>query len=443
MEPTYDIIKKLGSGTYGTVYEVKDKYTKNIYALKESYIDVEGVNVLEFHILFTIVHPNIIRGIYFTSRDDPLRSYIYMELADMTLKDYISTKGNIDEDRLIYEFLSAMSFLHANNFVHCDIKPDNILILNDSIKLADFGLVELNSYIPNVCMAYFFAPPEAILQVYPQYKNGFKELKEFITDNYYEEILPESIDIWAVGMIIYYIIEKKHFFIFSDVTFVPEYLTFLKNYSEEIRSRLTNYKYLPCLLKCLNPHVSLRSDNINDVFMSSPAFKKGIRDKLILGSTDYNEVNFYKEPFKLKYEFTGEILMITYFAFLDLFYRLYYILEDESKLEDYQIICFIIACKLYDKDIFVEYFEKVDDYEEKEIEVLELLDGHVIYNNFYTYAFSLQSLIDIYPLTLDSYEYLSTDYKSYMTELEFNETAEQRGNRESINIKYNEFIERI
>jgi wee1-like protein kinase len=72
------------------------------------------------------------------------RLFIQTELCVGTLRDEISGGVITSEKRqykLLREMLLALDFIHRNNMVHLDIKPDNIFIKNDQYKLGDFGLV--------------------------------------------------------------------------------------------------------------------------------------------------------------------------------------------------------------------------------------------------------------------------------------------------------------
>jgi wee1-like protein kinase len=72
------------------------------------------------------------------------RLFIQTELCVGTLSDEIDKGCLVLEKRrfkLLREMLLALDFIHRNNMVHLDIKPDNIFIKNDQYKLGDFGLV--------------------------------------------------------------------------------------------------------------------------------------------------------------------------------------------------------------------------------------------------------------------------------------------------------------
>ncbi|MEM3858884.1 MAG: protein kinase [Candidatus Micrarchaeaceae archaeon] len=445
----YEKLNILGRGKYGEVFRIKDKRDNNYYALKISKISEYGTNILEYNVLFTLEHPNIIKGINFTSRLNPLTSYIQMELADLTLEDYILLNHNIDADNLIYEFLSAINFLHKNGFVHCDIKPDNILIKNNRLKLADLGLTSLKYLSPNPCLIYLFSPPEFILYSLDEDVDDYDKLEDFIINNNYDFLSAESLDIWAVGMIIYYILQKRY--LISRNNFILKYIDYIKDYKNNLKYNLSssNMKYYDMLLKCLEPNPHLRATNIKDVFISSPIYSAGIRDDLIKGITKYNYPYFEIKDFDIKsddldYFIKYKISLVTYFGFLDLFYRAISILTDEST-KDLFIYCFLMACKIYDINLFYDKFEEIKfvNYNILEFKILQSLNGRIIYDNFYTYAFSLQSLIKIFNYTTNSKLYLTTDYEQFMSTLALMETDEELKNRKSKKTKFKEYMDYI
>lgn len=136
----YEIIAPIGEGGAGIVFDVlKDNVH---YALKECVeLDCESLKRFsrELRIIKTLDSPNIVKVI-----DEDLTyemPYYIMEKCDLSLERAIKT--GITEDQKYTFFLQAckgFAELHNNGIVHRDIKPSNILILNDVVKISDFGL---------------------------------------------------------------------------------------------------------------------------------------------------------------------------------------------------------------------------------------------------------------------------------------------------------------
>eukprot|EP00826_Nyctotherus_ovalis_P001303 TRINITY_DN10192_c0_g1_i12.p1 TRINITY_DN10192_c0_g1~~TRINITY_DN10192_c0_g1_i12.p1 ORF type:complete len:242 (-),score=80.61 TRINITY_DN10192_c0_g1_i12:708-1433(-) len=138
----------LGKGAYGEVWLVRNKVTKELYALKViPRADLENMkqrkNVRqEIEIQQRISHRNIVK--VFEAFSDKENIYILIEYADNgNLFHYIRKHKRLSEKEAFKFFVQiacAVDFLHKNSLMHRDIKPENILIARDgTAKLCDFG----------------------------------------------------------------------------------------------------------------------------------------------------------------------------------------------------------------------------------------------------------------------------------------------------------------
>ena len=157
----YTIVKTLGEGTNGVIYQVINNTTKKNYAMKK----LIGNTITELEYLqkeFQICHQNphpYILDIYgvcarcFDSTTYVL--YVLMDLAekdlDMEIADRFVIRNYYKESELISmmkKLVSALFYLQKErNVAHRDIKPENILIFKKGkvLKLADFGEAKVNN----------------------------------------------------------------------------------------------------------------------------------------------------------------------------------------------------------------------------------------------------------------------------------------------------------
>lgn len=156
----YLLQDKIGSGSFGQVFKVKDKNSGVVYAAKISHRPLEDSSDQEIRnlsreisILSKLNHPAIMKFIGFSSENfqhDPCPVIITELVSNGTLLDVINLERKSmglpewnDTRKLIniYGIASAMSYLHLHNIIHRDLKPANIL-MDDFLcpKVADFGL---------------------------------------------------------------------------------------------------------------------------------------------------------------------------------------------------------------------------------------------------------------------------------------------------------------
>ncbi|PWA02227.1 hypothetical protein BB558_001651 [Smittium angustum] len=144
----YNVKKTLGTGTFGRVYLSNKKNSPEFYAikvLKKSQVvkfkQVEHINN-EKNILESISHPFIVK-LHCTFQD--LRSlYMVMDFVPGgELFSHLRRHGRFSEDVAKFytsEIVLAVEFLHRNNIVYRDMKPENLLLDSDGhIKITDFG----------------------------------------------------------------------------------------------------------------------------------------------------------------------------------------------------------------------------------------------------------------------------------------------------------------
>lgn len=145
----YKILKKLGSGGFGTVYLAEDTFLKTLRALKIPHgIASQSEKILQESILQSklLDHPNIVKLLTVDIIDRTL--IMVMEYVNGTdLEKLIDEQDHLKINialKYFKQILSALNFAHKYKVIHRDIRPSNILINeNDDIKITDFGTSKL------------------------------------------------------------------------------------------------------------------------------------------------------------------------------------------------------------------------------------------------------------------------------------------------------------
>lgn len=149
LDGRYEIQEIIGVGGMAVVYKAYDCIDDRIVAvkvLKEEYLKNEEFRRRfknESKAVSVLSHPNIVK-VYDVSFGDRMQ-YIVMEYIDgITLKEYIDQQKVLTWNEAVHftvQILRALSHAHERGIVHRDIKPQNIMMLEDgTIKVTDFGI---------------------------------------------------------------------------------------------------------------------------------------------------------------------------------------------------------------------------------------------------------------------------------------------------------------
>ncbi|XP_075062098.1 serine/threonine-protein kinase SBK1-like [Mixophyes fleayi] len=192
----FQVIKRLGQGTYGKVLLAHDKKTGEPMAIKLVRKDRTKLKAFLKELSMSVSLSNN-HGIIKTY---PVFIYtmdyyvMAQELAPAgTLHHLIKAKVGIPEDavkRCAMQLSRALDYMHGRGLVHLDLKPDNVLLMDNDcyhIKLCDFGLTKnVGSLVSSLSHIIPFMSPELC------------DLKQ---DEYL--ILNPIIDSWALGVLLF------------------------------------------------------------------------------------------------------------------------------------------------------------------------------------------------------------------------------------------------
>lgn len=199
----------IGQGAFATVKKAIERSTGDSYAVKiinrRRAIHAGGKGAMagvnrELQILRQLDHPNIVRLKSFY--EDVENYYLVMELVPGgDLMDFVAANGAIGEDAtqvITKQILDGIAYVHRLGISHRDLKPDNILIMQDDpiiVKITDFGLAKISdnaTFMKTFCGTLAYVAPEII--------TGKHELvQQLDKENNYSNL----VDIWSLGCLVY------------------------------------------------------------------------------------------------------------------------------------------------------------------------------------------------------------------------------------------------
>jgi serine/threonine protein kinase len=151
----YQIIDVIGTGANSKVVRAHDPMIGRIVAIKlfsPALAQGEGRNkfLQEARVVGQLSHPCVVT-LHDMGIDDATNTpYLVMEFMEGQPLDKILSKGNIPFPRAcawVGEIASALSIAHRRGVIHGDLKPANVLILDDGrVKLTDFGMARLANH---------------------------------------------------------------------------------------------------------------------------------------------------------------------------------------------------------------------------------------------------------------------------------------------------------
>jgi|Transcript_104724 protein kinase len=169
----YKVLKALGDGTYGSVMRAQNKQTGEIVAIKkfkQKYRSWEEcVKLREVTSLRKLIHPNIVKLKEVIRENDEL--HLVFEHMENNLYEFI--KGRVKAlpeskvRNVMFQTLQALLHVHKNGYFHRDMKPENLLVRGDVVKLADFGLArEIRARPPftDYVSTRWYRAPEVLLR---------------------------------------------------------------------------------------------------------------------------------------------------------------------------------------------------------------------------------------------------------------------------------------
>lgn len=208
----YTYKRTLGHGRYGYVLLAESLETKQQVAVKAVTRSNTTVTKLmeEVKILSQLDHPNIVK--YYKHYFSTNYLYVFMEYCEgQELFNEMLKHGKFTEDKalaVMEKLLRAASHCHKLDIIHCDLKPENVMLSNGGdLKVIDFGLsIKLGSgTYQGIAGTPYYIAPEIINQA----------------------LYTKASDIWSLGIIMY--------------TMLTGYIPVPGKDFEEIKERIKSY----------------------------------------------------------------------------------------------------------------------------------------------------------------------------------------------------------
>ncbi|XP_025935364.1 MAPK/MAK/MRK overlapping kinase [Apteryx rowi] len=199
----YRPVGKIGEGTFSDVLKMLSIRDGKYYAckhMKQHFESIEQVNNLrEIQALRRLnPHPNILmlHEVVFDKKAGSLS--LICELMDMNMYELIRGRRKpLPEKKIInymYQLCKSLDHIHRNGIFHRDVKPENILIKQSTLKLGDFGS----------CRSIYSKQP------YTEYisTRWYRAPECLLTDGYYSY----KMDMWSAGCVFYEITSLQPLF---------------------------------------------------------------------------------------------------------------------------------------------------------------------------------------------------------------------------------------
>lgn len=204
----YRLLNQLGAGGMGKVYRVHDRLTGETVALKQVSAPAEAdlttplptpsnyhitmdprvTLAREFQAMATLRHPHILAVLDYGFQEGT--PYFTMELLEdaQTFLQYAQQQPLERQIELLVEVLRALMYIHRRDMIHRDLKPGNVLVSNDQVKVLDFGLSTEIAQATGTVGTLAYMPPEVL----------------------YGDPAGPSADLYSLGVMVYELLTGRH-----------------------------------------------------------------------------------------------------------------------------------------------------------------------------------------------------------------------------------------
>ncbi|KAG2220535.1 hypothetical protein INT45_004141 [Circinella minor] len=216
IERNYKIIRKVGSGSYGTVCSAIELDSNEVVAIKKCFriFDKKLITkrcLREIKLLQHFNgHPRIInlRAMDIVDYNNFNEVYLIQDCCDTTMADIIHSRLQLEPVHyqwFMYQIFTGLKFIHSANVLHRDLKPANILVnQNCDLRICDFGMARGYSKVS--------AQLEGMHMTHYVVTRWYRAPEIMMSNNTYDK----SIDLWSVGCIFAELLGRKVLFKGTD-----------------------------------------------------------------------------------------------------------------------------------------------------------------------------------------------------------------------------------
>ncbi len=257
----YQILDRLGSGGFGTVYLAEDRLLNRRVALKVPHHQQDEQGMLqEPRIMAGLKHPNIVELITVEQKDDTF--FMVMEFVDgESLDKLIRRERSLPAPRALeiaIDVASAIGFAHSHKVLHRDLRPANILLTSSGLaKVTDFGTSRLLATQDLFARTRIGSPP----YMAPEHFRGRAVFQS---------------DIWSLGITMYEMLTGTVPFYDADPVKIAQAFQSQPVVPPHLRSQAVPKAYSEVVMKAL-------AVNLGDRYLSAQALLddlKRLRDSL-------------------------------------------------------------------------------------------------------------------------------------------------------------------
>jgi hypothetical protein len=191
----YVFLKELGQGACGKTVLLRDDLIGQDFVCKkfspcaeESRQELFSNFVREIKLLHQVYHQNVVRVFNYYLYPQKCTGYILMEYVEgLDIQDYLNKNPEVVNE-IFLQTVDGFRYLEANNVLHRDIRPQNIMVrLDGTAKIIDFGFgkraLKTKDFDKSITLNWWCEPPE-------EFNNG---LYDFRTEVYFVGKLFERI----------------------------------------------------------------------------------------------------------------------------------------------------------------------------------------------------------------------------------------------------------